>query len=329
MSIIASRIALGCFALALTAATVVAQDYPARPIRLIIAANAGGPQDILGRALGENFRARTGQSFVIENRPGGNFIIGANACKNAPPDGYTICMFSIAAISINPHLYSNMGYDPDKDLEPIINLGTARSVMLLHGSVPVKNVKELGAWSRQNPDKLNYASFGIGGGAHLLLEWVKHAVDARMTHVPFAGAAPALIAFERGDVHILNPIPIPQVIEIINTKRGTGLLAFGGKIPELPDVPTPTEAGLPPLMFDNWFGLFAPAGTPPVRIALLSRELMAMVRDPAVRGRYIEGLGFAAIGNSAAEFKKSLPAYREHAGELVRLSGIRRTDAPP
>jgi tripartite-type tricarboxylate transporter receptor subunit TctC len=320
------RLALASCALAVTSLPAHAQSYPTRPIRLIIAANAGGPQDILGRALGESFRTRTGQSVVVENRPGGNFIIGAQACKNAPPDGYTICMFSIAAISINPHLYSNMGYDPENDLEPIINLGSARSVLLLHGSIPVKTVKDLGSWTRQHPDKVNYASFGIGGGAHLLIEWVKHTIDARMTHIPFPGAAPALMAFERGDLHLLNPIPIPQVVEIINSKKGTGLLAFGGRIPELPHVPTPGEAGLPPLMFDNWFGLFAPAGTPPERIGFLSRELMAMVRDPAIRDRYIEGLGFAAIGNSAEEFKKSLPGYRDHAGELVRLSGIRKTE---
>ncbi len=322
------RIAIGLCALTMTSLPGHAQSYPTRPIRMIIAANAGGPQDILGRALGESFRARTGQTVVVENRPGGNFIIGAQACKNAPPDGYTICMFSIAAISINPHLYANMGYDPEKDLEPIINLGSARSVLLLHRSIPVTTVKELGIWTQQNPDKVNYASFGIGGGAHLLIEWVKHTVSARMTHIPFAGAAPALMAFERGDLHLLNPIPIPQVVEIINSKKGTGLLAFGGRIPELPHVPTPGEAGLPPLMFDNWFGLFAPAGTPSERIAFLSRELMAMVRDPAIRERYIEGLGFAAIGNSAEEFKNSLPAYRDHARELVRLSGIRQTEAP-
>jgi tripartite-type tricarboxylate transporter receptor subunit TctC len=322
------RLATGLFTLALTASPLIAQDYPNRPIRLIVAANAGGPQDILGRALGEGLRPRLGQGLVIENRPGGNFIIGAQACKNAPPDGYTICMFSISAISINPHLYSNMGYDPEKDLEPVINLGSARSIMLMHGSIPVNSVRELGAWSRQNPDKINYASFGIGGGAHLLLEWVKHTIQARMVHVPFPGAAPALLAFERGDLHILNPIPIPHVVEIIKSGRGKGLLAFGGKIPELPAVPTPAEAGLPPLMFDNWFGIFAPAGTPPDRIALLNREMAALVKHPPFRDRYVEGLGFAAIGNSVDEFKKSLPGYRDHAGELVRLSGIRPTEAP-
>jgi tripartite-type tricarboxylate transporter receptor subunit TctC len=324
----ALRLAGALLALTLSAPPLVAQDYPSRSIRLIIAANAGGPQDILGRALGESLRPRIGQNLIIENKPGGNFIIGAQACKNAPPDGYTICMFSISAISINPHLYSNMGYDPDKDFEPVINLGSARSVMLMHGSIPVDTVKELGPWSRQNPDRLNYASFGVGGAAHLLLEWVKYTIRAKMTHVPFPGAAPALLAFERGDLHILNPIPIPQVVEIIKTGRGKGLLAFGGKIPELPAVPTPTEAGLPPLMFDNWFGIFAPAGMPPERIALLNREMVALVKDPPFRDRYIEGLGFAAIGNSVEEFKKSLPGYRDHAGELVRLSGIRQTEAP-
>jgi tripartite-type tricarboxylate transporter receptor subunit TctC len=324
----ALRLAGALLVLALSTPPLVAQDYPNRSIRLIIAANAGGPQDILGRALGESLRPKLGQGLVVENRPGGSFIIGAQACKNAPPDGYTICMFSISAISINPHLFSNMGYDPEKDLDPVINLGSARSVMLMHGSIPVNTVKELGPWSRENPDRLNYASFGVGGAAHLLLEWVKYTIQAKMTHVPFQGAAPALLAFERGDLHILNPIPIPQVVEIIKTGRGKGLLAFGGKIPELPAVPTPTEAGLPPLMFDNWFGIFAPAGTPPERIALLNREMAALVKDPPFRDRYIEGLGFAAIGNSVEEFKKSLPGYRDHAGELVRLSGIRQTEAP-
>ncbi|HVG50241.1 MAG TPA: tripartite tricarboxylate transporter substrate binding protein [Xanthobacteraceae bacterium] len=313
----------------LASAAATAQDFPSRPIKLIVAANAGGPQDILGRALGEGYRARKGQNFIIENRPGGNFMIGAQACKNAPPDGYTLCMFSIGAISINPWLYTNLGYDPETDLEPVINIGSGRSVLLLHGSVPAKNLKELTAYTQQNPDKLNYASLGIGGGSHLLIEWVKYNIGAKMTHVPYAGAAPALLAFERGELHLVNPLPVPQVQEIIKSGRGRGLLAFGGRIPELPDVPTPPEAGLPPLMFDNWFGLFAPAGTPPKLIDEINRDLVAVIKEPSFNQKYIEGLGFATVANSAAEFKKSLPGYRDHAGELVRLSGIRKSDAAP
>jgi len=316
---------LGCLMIVLSAADLAAQTYPERPIKVIVPANAGGPLDVLARVLGEGLRARVGQTFVIENKPGANFGIGAQACKGSPPDGYTVCLLNISAMSINPFLYSTLGYDPEKDFEPISNLVAARSVLMVNAAVPAKTLAELVEYSKKNPDKMNYGSFGTGGAAQLLIEWVKDKTGLKMTHVPFTGAAPALIAFERNDVQVINPVPTPIVVQNIRAGKSYGILSFGGKrIPELPEVPTATEAGLPPMNFDNWFGLFAPAGTPADRIDFLAKELIRMLRDPAFLEKNIHAAGYDEIGNTPAEFRASLPGYRLRAEELVKISGIQR-----
>jgi tripartite-type tricarboxylate transporter receptor subunit TctC len=320
-----ARIAVSIVAAICASTSVSALDFPTRPIKVIVPANAGGPLDVLARVMGETLREHVGQTFIIENKPGANFGIGAQACKNSPPDGYTICLLNISAISINPILYENLGYDPDKDFEPISNLVSARSVFLLRSDVPAKNIAELRSYSQQNADKLNYGSFGVGGAAQLLIEWVKFKTGINMTHVPFTGAAPAMIAFERGDVQVINPVPTPIIIEHIRSGKSRGLFAFGGKrIPERPDVPTAAEAGLPTMIFDNWFGMFAPAGTPRDRVEFISNQLIRMLRDQAFVERNIHNAGYDEIGNTPAEFKASLPEYRLRAEELVKISGIKR-----
>ncbi len=312
----------GCLAgLATMPAPVAAQDFPSRQVRVIVPFPPGGPLDVLARALGEGFRARTGQAFIIDNKAGANTVIGATACKNAAPDGYTICMLTVSTISINPFVERNLSYDPQVDFEPITNMVAARQVLVLSNSVPAKILSELVAYTRENPDKLNYASFGTGGAAHLLVEWVKVKTGLKATHIPFGGAAPAMLAFERGDVQLFDPVATPPIVEKIRAGGAKGILVHGTKRnPELPDVPTDTEAGLPPLKFDNWFGAFAPAGTPADRVATLSRAIAEIMKEPQFLQKYIHTAGFDAIGNSPAEFRASLPEYRAQAEELVKIS---------
>ena len=159
--------------------------YPSVPIRVIIPLAPGGAIDVMVRALGRAFEQRNPHGFIVESRAGANTIIAANACKAAPPDGGTVCLLSRSSVSLNPALYKNLSYDPIKDFEPITNIAFAHQVLILNKNVPVKDFKELIAYSKQNPDKLNFGSFGVGGDTHLVVEWLKHETGARMTHIPY------------------------------------------------------------------------------------------------------------------------------------------------
>ncbi len=193
----------------LQAAPAAAEDYPSRPVRVIVPFAPGGPVDVLARAIGEGFRERTGQTMVVENKPGGNTSIGATACKSAEPDGYTICMLTSSTVTLNPFLYSSLTYDPAKDLEPVSKVVIARQVLLLNASVPVKSFAELVAYSKKNPDKLTFGSFGTGGDSHLIIEWLNKKTGMHSLHIPYPGAAPATIAFDRGDIQLMFPVSDP------------------------------------------------------------------------------------------------------------------------
>src|SRR5712691_11248337 len=184
-----STIAALVCALGIVAGEGLAQTgYPSGPIRVIIPLAPGGAIDVMVRALGKAFEQRNPHGFVVESRAGANTIIAANACKSAKPDGNTICLLSRSSVSINPTLYRSLSYDPLKDFEPITNLAFAHQVLILNKNVPVKDFRELVAYSKQYPDTLNFGSFGVGGDTHLVVEWLKHETGAKMTHVPYRGA---------------------------------------------------------------------------------------------------------------------------------------------
>jgi len=320
-----SRVPATAAALILLASiTAAAQDFPTRPVRVIVPFPPGGPTDVLARALGEGFRERTGQSLVVDNKPGGGTAIGATACKNAEPDGYTFCLLTASTISLNPFLYTNLSYNPPKDLEPITNVVFTQQVMILHKSVPVKTLTELIAYSKANPQKLNFGSFGIGGDSHLVFEWLKAKSGAQMTHIPYGGAAPALVAIERGDAHLLYPVASPAVLERIKSGLVTPIaVPEGQRAPTLPGVPSFSESGLPPYNAKTWFGAFAPAGTPKARIDDLNRLLVAVIKSQAFFDRFLKLGGYDPVGNTPEEFRKFLVADRVRGQELVKISGVK------
>jgi tripartite-type tricarboxylate transporter receptor subunit TctC len=311
--------------LSLVPGLALAQAFPSRPIQVIVPFAPGGPVDVLARAIGEGFRERTGQSFVIENRPGGNTSIGATACKNAEADGYTICLLTATTMSLNPFLYAKLAYGP-KELQPVSNLVFAQQVLLVHKSVPGNTFAELVRYAKDNPDKLSFGSFGTGGDSHLVVEWLKSKSGLSTTHIPYAGAAPALVAFERADVQVLYPVATPVVVDRIRTGQAKGLLVAGGKRnPNLPDVPTFAEAGLPNFEYRTWFGVFAPSGTPRERVDRLAREIATSIRNPDFQEKYLLKAGYEPIGNTPEEFATYLEADQARGEELVRISGVRLT----
>ena len=246
-----AALAIGA-SLCVAGAGLAQTSYPSGPIRVLIPLAPGGAIDVMVRALGKAFEQRNPHGFVVESRPGANTIIAANACKAAPPDGSTICLLSRSTVSINPALYKNLSYDPLKDFEPITNIAFAQQVLILHKSVPVKDFKELVAYSKQHPDKLNFGSFGVGGDSHLIIEWLKHETGAKLVHIPFKGASEAMLAFKGGDVQMMYLIVGNlDLTRQINEGEVKGLLVPGSKRnPLIPEVPSFAEAGLPAHDFD-------------------------------------------------------------------------------
>jgi tripartite-type tricarboxylate transporter receptor subunit TctC len=315
-------------ALALVGGAGFAQGiYPAGPIRVIIPLAPGGAIDVMVRALGRAFEQRNGHGFVVESRAGANTIIAANACKAAAPDGATICLLSRSSVSLNPTLYKNLSYDPIKDFEPITNLAFAHQVLILNKSVPVKDFKELVGYSKQNPDKLNFGSFGVGGDTHPVVEWLKHETGAKMTHIPFKGAAEAMLAFKSDDIQLIYLIVgNPDIARQINDGEVTGLLVPGSqRNPLVPNVPSFGESGLSPdqTAFETWFGMFAPKGTPADIVKKLNTEFAAIVKTPDFAKEYLISKGFTPVGNSSEELAKFIVEDQKKGKLLVDISGAK------
>ncbi|MPZ59012.1 MAG: tripartite tricarboxylate transporter substrate binding protein [Rhizobiales bacterium] len=322
-----SRIGLAAGALlTIAAATALAQQsYPVRPVHIVLPMPAGGAMDALARALGQKFQERTGQPLVVENKPGGNTLIAASACKNANSDGYTLCLLTTSSISINPELYKKLPYQPEKDFEPVTQLAVANSIIILSKKVPANNLAELVKYSQENPDKLNYASFGVGGDSHLVIEWLKKKTGLKATHVPFRGGAPAMMAFEAGSVQMLLLIVgNANLPERIAKGEVTGLLVPGDRrIPQAPNVPTFKEAGLPTFESRTWFGVFAPAGTPKPVVDKVQSEIASVINVPEFRDRMLTPHGFNPVGSRPDDFKSFLLKDRANGRELVEISGVR------
>jgi tripartite-type tricarboxylate transporter receptor subunit TctC len=325
---IRKQVSVAALALGLLGGAAAAQTgYPSAPVRVIIPLAPGGAIDVMVRALGKAFEQRNGHGFVVESRAGANTIIAANACKAAAPDGGTICLLSRSSVSLNPALYRNLSYDPLRDFEPITNLAFAHQVLILNKSVPVQDFRELVAYSKQNPDKLNFGSFGVGGDTHLVMEWLKHETGARMTHVPYKGASEAMLAFKSGDIQMIYLIVgNPDIARQINEGEVKGLLVPGAKRnPLVPGVPSFAEAGLSPdeTAFQTWFGMFAPRGTPAAIVQKLNAELAAIVRTPEFANPYLISKGFAPVGDSSAELVRFILEDQKKGKLLVDISGAK------
>jgi tripartite-type tricarboxylate transporter receptor subunit TctC len=273
--------------------------------------------------MGEAFKARTQQPFIVENRPGGNMAIAANACKSAPPDGYTICLLTQNAITLNPLLYAKLSYDPDKELEPVAGVALQQQVLAVTSSLGIGNFADLINHSKANPNALNYGSLGPGSDSHLILEWLKTATGGNWTHVPYNGAPPILTAMKSGHVHmtLLTSGTLKPHIDSGDLK---GLFTRGSerRNPTLPDVPTYTEAGLPPLNATSWAGIFAPAGTPADVILKLNEEISAIIGDADFRARYMVQPGLEPPALPLARMKEFISRDRAAWEPLVKNSGV-------
>jgi tripartite-type tricarboxylate transporter receptor subunit TctC len=306
--------------LALTSAAAAADDYPNRPVRLIIPFPPGGSNDVVGRFVAQQLSLKLGQQVYVDNRAGAGGTIGTEACANAAPDGYTLCVISIAH-AVNTALYT-LHYDPIKSFAPISIFATGPNVLVVHPSVPFKSVQDLLAAARAKPGELNYASAGVGSFQHLGAELFKLQAKVNIMHVPYKGGGPAMQDVVAGHVKIMFS-SLVQTTPLIKSGQLIALGTGGAKRnPVLPDVPTIAEAGVPGYVADNWWGMVAPAGTPAAIIDKLYAATQAALQAPELKAQF-DREGAAVVTMSSAEFGKYIATEIDKWSQVVKESGIK------
>ncbi|SPA52247.1 Bug family tripartite tricarboxylate transporter substrate binding protein [Cupriavidus taiwanensis] len=282
---------------------------------------AGGTTDILARVVGARLGEVLGQSVVVENRPGAGGNLGAEAVARAAPDGYTLLMGTLGTQVTNAYLYARMPYDAAKDFAPVTLVANSPNVLLTNASQPVRSVADVIALAKRAPGRINYASTSTGGSPHLSGELLVSMAGVRMQHVPYKGAAPAMTDLLAGQVELMFD-NLPSALAQIRAGKVRALAVTSPqRSPVLPDVPTVQESGLPGYVVNSWFGLLAPAGTPPQIVARLQQAAAGVLAEPAVRQR-IEQLGAMPGGDTPAVFAAILRADHEKWSRVIRQAGI-------
>lgn len=310
--------ALACAALV---APAQAQQYPSKPVRVVLPYAAGGGIDALARAVSQQLSQSMGQQFLVDNRPGGTGVIGIEHVARSAPDGYTL-LFIDPTLSINSLLLSKVPYDPVKDFTPITQLASLPFVMVIPSAMAVKDVREWIDLAKSRPGALNYASFGVGSSGHLIAEMFQAMAGVRLTHIPYKGSAPALTDVAGGRVQLVFVsigAAVPQ------WKAGkVRMLAVGGaaRFAKYPEIPTVAESGLPGFEATSWFGLFAPAGTPREAISRISAEVQKINQDPAFRDKYLDPQGFEPVVSSPAQFAEYLRTDAAKWGKIIREAKV-------
>ncbi len=307
--------------LALGAQTAFAQDYPTRPIRMIIPFSAGGATDVPARLVAAKLSERLGQQIVVDNRAGAGGSVGTAVAARAEPDGYTLLMTSTPFV-LSPHLYKNLPYDPFKDFVQVTQFGSAPNVLVVHPSLPAKSVKELVALAKAQPGKWDWASSGSGGAQHLFGELFMSLAGIKVTHVPYKGSGPAIADVLGGQVKI----GFPGIAIALPHHKAGRLLALGvttaKRSPQMPDVPSIAEAGVPGYEGTFWLGLSAPTGTRRAIVDKLHKETTALLLSPDV----IEGFqrsGTDTAPSNPEQFRRFILSEYEKWGKVIREAGIR------
>ena len=318
---------LAGIAIALMAALTPAraQDFPARPIRLVVAFPPGGPTDFVARLLADKLKGILGQSVLIENKSGANAAIGADYVAKSDPDGYTLFFTTISAMVMNPHLRADLPYDPVRDFAPVTRVVLTTEVLVVSTKSPIKSAKELIDLAKEKNGGLPMASTGVGSLPHLALELFQQSAGIKVVHVPYRGAAPAVTDILGGQVigsFLDLPVVMPQII-------GGNLRALGTASPKrdevLPDLPTFDEQGYRDVYADNWYAVFAPARTPAPVIARLNSAFKAALSDPEV-GRKLLAAGAVPAPTSPEELGDILKADHMRWGKIIRARNIKTSE---
>ncbi len=299
-----------------------ANDYPAKPIRLVVPAAPGGGADFLARIVGVKLGELVGQSVVVENRAGASGTIAADGTAKSPGDGYTVLMGQSTSIVIAPQLYPKLPYDTLRDLKPVTLVAEVPNVMVVHPSVPANTVKELIALAKAKPESLNFGSSGNGAPSHLAGEMFKSATGTRLVHVPYKGAGPAVNALIAGEIQVMFA-PIVAVLPQVKAGRLRALGVTSAKrSAAAPDLPTLAEAGLTGYEISSWFGLFVPASTPAAVVDKLFKDTSRVLKSPDVIERFSKE-GAEPVGSTPAEFNNYVRTEFVKYNKVIKDNGIK------
>ncbi|HYG44686.1 MAG TPA: tripartite tricarboxylate transporter substrate binding protein [Bordetella sp.] len=312
--------AVALCALSAVCASVQAQQYPSRPITLIVPFGAGGNNDVSGRIIAERMGELLGQPVVVENRSGAAGAIGATAVARAKNDGYTLGFLSSGPLAANPGLYKSLPYDSAKDFAPVARTTTSPGVLVVHPTVPASNLKELVAYLKANPGKVNYGTSGAGSSPHLSGALFESLAGARMTHIPYKGGSQVNADLLSGEIQ-LSFSPILEVVPHIKAGKLKAIAVTSAqRSPLLPEVPAVAEM-FPGYEVITWNGVVAPAGTPPEVIAKLNAAVTGAVNTPEVKTKLLQ-LGLEAAPSSPQEFEAFISSETGNFNRLIKLAGV-------
>jgi len=300
----------------------VADTFPSKPAKLVVPFPPGGPLDTTGRAIAQKLGEAWGQSVIVENKPGAGGNIGADFVAKSPPDGYTIVMGALSTHAVNPSLYPKMPYDAKKDFAPITLVAITPNVLVVNPSLPVHSVKELIAYAKAHPGKLSFGSGSIGSAGHLAGELFKVDTGVDMVHVPYKGAAPAMQALLAGDTQIMFDNLASAMSQVKAGKLRALAVTTAQRSKLAPDLPTMAEAGVPGFDISTWFGLLAPAGTPPDVIAKWNAGVTKILSSPAMRER-LEAQGAEAAPDTPQQFARFIDRELVKYAKIVKASGAK------
>ena len=300
-----------------------AQQWPSRPVRLVVAYPPGGGIDVLARQLADKLAPQWGQPVVVENKPGANTIVAAESAARSAPDGHTVLMTTDATFSINPHIYARLPYDPQRDFVPVTMLVLLQQLLLANPALPADTLLQLISYARSNPGKINYASYGSGSQPHLSGEMLKYKAGIDLVHVPYKGISLAVPAVMAGEVQ-LTFAGIASSMAPLKAGR-VKALAIGGmqRSPLLPQVPTFAELGYPEVETHAWFGLFLPAGSPREAVSRMYLDVRRILDETEFRQKQLIDKGYEVVGSSPGEFSNYMRKDSENRGHAMTISGAR------
>lgn len=316
------RHALAAIAAGIVPAFARAEDnWPSKPIKIIVPLTAGGPTDLLARILAQPLGARLGQTVLIDNRPGAGGNIGAELAAHAEPDGYTLLLATSGPLSINATLYGNLHFDPVKDFAPVMLTASAPFVVVVNPRLPVKTLPELVAYAKAHPGKLNFGSVS-GSAAHLATELFKHAVGIDITQVNYKGAAAATQDLLAGQID-MSFASTPGVSALVKAGKVRALAVTSAKrLKQFPELPTIAETGVPGYEASVWYGVVAPAATPPAIVARLNAELTRILQDKGIREQMAKN-DFDPVGGTPEQFAAYIKSESDKWGKVVKAAGVK------
>jgi tripartite-type tricarboxylate transporter receptor subunit TctC len=315
-------VAAAVIAASVPAFSAEAEEFPTKTVRLVVPYPAGGGVDNLARPLAERLSQTWKQPVIIENKPGASTMIGAKSVAGASADGYTLLFTTDSTITSNPFLFKNLSFDPIKELMPVTQLVDLHQFVLANPTVAARSMQALVELAKREPDKLNYGSYGIGSQPHLLFEMLRKETGAQIRQISYRGIAPAVTAVLAGDVQLTLGSLSVSAGHIDSGKLVPLAISRKSRLSMRPDVPTLIEAGYPGIDPRSWYGLFAPAGTPPALVEKVQKDVAQILRDPEFKPRHIDSLGYTGGGSTPAEFAAFIRqdlAYKEH---LIKVTGI-------